>query len=295
MKPRAARRSGFTLVELLVVIGIIALLIGILLPALFAAKEQANKVKCASNLRQIGIAMKLYAHDNRDHYPRGNTLEELGAESGLTVAYFRDQTNIHGDIFRGAYHDATLAMFLLVNRKYVTTAIFICPSTDDVPDDLGGYPPEQMKNFTLTNPVGRNYSYSFICPFTDPGYSDHSGEYHYGPKLPADFPLGADRNDCVDRDASKIPTTDPYVLKRMNSKNHKAKGQNVLFNDGRVVWCTTPFVGIDQDNIYADKIQNTRQFFYGKPADKTDCVLVPAYPLKSQGDGANYDGTNLTN
>ena len=62
-------QRGFTLVELLVVIGIIALLIAILLPALNAAREQANVTACLSNLRQIGLGIDLYAVNNKSTMP----------------------------------------------------------------------------------------------------------------------------------------------------------------------------------------------------------------------------------
>jgi len=66
------RKSGFTLVELLVVIGIIAALVALLLPALNAARAQAKTMACASNLRQIGLALEVYALGNRGGLPAGD-------------------------------------------------------------------------------------------------------------------------------------------------------------------------------------------------------------------------------
>ena len=63
------QRNAFTLIELLVVISIIALLIAMLLPALEAARDSARRVMCASNLRQLGVVVPIYANDNDDRLP----------------------------------------------------------------------------------------------------------------------------------------------------------------------------------------------------------------------------------
>ena len=78
---------GFTIIELLVVISIIALLIALLLPALARAKSLALQIQCASNMRQIGVAMEEYANEYRGMYPLAETqCWPLGAFANFTAA-----------------------------------------------------------------------------------------------------------------------------------------------------------------------------------------------------------------
>ncbi|QOV92424.1 type II secretion system protein [Humisphaera borealis] len=129
------RRQAFTLVELLVVIGIIAVLIGILLPSLSAAQEQARTIKCASNLRNIGNGLAIYLAENKQIFPPayiyegqkivGNTQTPAAAVNG----YVHWSSYLYGQTKAG---------------KGVAAEAFTCPSFEQ-----GGLPP--------TNPEPGNF------------------------------------------------------------------------------------------------------------------------------------------
>lgn len=91
-RPSSHRPYGFTLVELLVVIGIIAILAALLFPSLANAKSKANSIKCLSNLRQLDMALVMYAGDHDGSFPARR--ESPGAWMNVLLPYYKDPSII---------------------------------------------------------------------------------------------------------------------------------------------------------------------------------------------------------
>lgn len=288
--PRSGR--GFSLIELLVVLAIVAVLASIFIPYLLSVRERNNRVRCAENLRRIGLALSAYANDNRGVFPRV-VYDQPDAAHSYTCFTGPDDADPFAPGSAVSPNDVTASLWLLVRQQYIgdgyepVTDIFVCPSSRDWADPMAdasgrAVAPRQRGNFR--EPA--NLSYSYCSPFSD--------ATRFGMRsdtvLPG-FAVMADKNPGVARlSGAAMPPYGavPLDMARANSANHGGAGQNVLFGDMHVDFETSPYCGVDGDNIYTAVA--TRPIFTGiqpdmrvpgytgqdiGPAWQTDSYLVP--------------------
>ena len=229
----AARRSGFTLIELLVVISIIALLVAILLPALSAAREQARRVMCATNLRQLVVAQIAYDYDFEEFPPGSyNRLnhtingvhrtmrDEYGVARGVTVCPSQVQWT-NNDWNGNAAVAAALTYWYTMGRS--TRGTTTNPDTSMTGNNRYGW-------FNPTFPARLAGFYPALSSVTP--YESHP-DY--------DFPRLQDSEQFLMMDVSWYYFTGtpagyhPQQANHMDS-NGQAAGLNVSFMDGHAEW-----------------------------------------------------------
>jgi prepilin-type N-terminal cleavage/methylation domain-containing protein len=201
------KRNGFTLVELLVVIGIIAVLIAILLPTLARARAQARLVACSSNLRQIMLGTIMYANDNKGYipnfpgYPGTSGANDFGKTPGFATTYNSDTVNDPGN-----------NIGRLVFKKYLTKDIIFCPGQPNL--DLFGV------SSGSGAPPRPNYHYN-MWPATSTRYGWGTTRYKKIKDFPKDRPVSCDLM---------------YNLGTISHYNPRTGGTwNLAFSDGHVV------------------------------------------------------------
>jgi prepilin-type N-terminal cleavage/methylation domain-containing protein/prepilin-type processing-associated H-X9-DG protein len=218
-------RRGFSLVELLIVIGILALLISILLPSLARARAQGRMVKCLSNQRQIGIAFQLYTADHKGWYPVHSHWGNCLGKKGETEYYdYPGPTGFEGE--EGIIGERPL-------NRYLTG-----PEIAECPADIGD--PYQVGIETAYRAYGTSYLTAFGINCFGTQVVTGKGDPGYVPPMRVGM-LGDMTRKIVLGDWNWHPNralTAPQTL--WHTKGGTERKMNMLFADGHAELFTFP-------------------------------------------------------
>ncbi|MBL4810125.1 MAG: DUF1559 domain-containing protein [Phycisphaerales bacterium] len=157
------RPSGFTLIDVLVSIAVIAILIGIMLPSISKVRESARKVICSSDMRQIGLGMNLYAEDNKSILPSSVFLDDDGGRFAQPLfPQLMDTIRTNEDQYADRQWGQWDGLGLLFYKGYISApGVYYCPSHTGS-HTLDKY--EDQWNLNESTEIIANYQYRGIGP-----------------------------------------------------------------------------------------------------------------------------------